>query len=104
MLVGVIRAGKYVRAEDLPPEPERRRAFEIRGDIPPVISPVDGSIIGSRRARDEHNRRNECFDVGNDPAAKRRPPPVLPTTDPQLRKELDAEVGKAFRQHNPEKY
>jgi len=32
-----------------------------------VLSPVDGSIISSRADMREHNRRNDCEDVGNDP-------------------------------------
>ena len=104
MLVGVIRKGRYIQVEDLPPEPERIRGFDIIGDLPPFVSPVDGSVVGSRRARQEHNNRNACIDVGNDPAAKRPHKPRLPTTDRELAKKLDETIGAAIRKHNPEAY
>ena len=38
----------------------------VQLDIAPFVSPVDGSVVGSRRARREHNARNEVIDIGND--------------------------------------
>ena len=40
-------------------------------DIPPwqsFTSPIDGSVIGSRRELAEHNQRHGVVDVGDDPA------------------------------------
>ena len=34
----------------------------------PVRSPVDGTLLDSRAKLREHNARNGCVDVGNDPA------------------------------------
>ena len=46
----------------------RRNGILIIPDIQPFQSPVDGSWVTSRKERRAHNRRNECEDVGNDPA------------------------------------
>ena len=47
----------------------RKRGMMIIPDIQePFVSPVDGTVISSRKERRAHNRRNECEDVGNDPA------------------------------------
>ena len=61
----------------LVPEAEYRRSEPVRPGltvIPDiaerVISPVDGSILGSRADVREHNIRNGVVDVGNDPAYK----------------------------------
>ena len=34
----------------------------------PVLSPVDGTLLDSRAKLRDHNARNQCVDVGNDPA------------------------------------
>ncbi len=34
----------------------------------PVRSPVDGTLLDSRAKLRDHNARNGCVDVGNDPA------------------------------------
>ena len=34
----------------------------------PVLSPVDGTLLDSRAKLRDHNARNGCVDVGNDPA------------------------------------
>ena len=34
----------------------------------PVRSPVDGTLLDSRAKLRDHNARNGCIDVGNDPA------------------------------------
>ena len=66
----VLRGGRPV------PEAEARRGhrMEIVPDITPFVSPCDGTVIGSRADRREHNRRNGVADVGNDPAFQRPPP------------------------------
>ena len=71
-LIGVIRQGKYIRAEDLEPEPKRSPSFQIMTELKPFVSPVDGEVINSRADRREHNKRNGVVDVGNDPAVLRR--------------------------------
>ena len=44
-----------------------------------VVSPVDGSLLTSRADVREHNERNDCVDVGNDPICRPdRPPPKEP--------------------------
>ena len=60
----------------------RRTGVEIMPDISPVISPVDGTILGSRSTIREHNRRNEVIDVGNDPSLWRGNPPPREMPDP----------------------
>ena len=61
-------------------------------DIQPFVSPVDNSVVSSRAARREHNRRNQVEDVGNDPAFSR---PRTPTP-PQGVKD---DVIRAFKEH-----
>ena len=51
------------------------------------ISPVDGTIIDSRKKRREHNARNEVEDIGGDKAFER------PTFDPVFN---DAKRGEAI--------
>ena len=49
----------------------------LMSDIPPdqaFRSPVDGSVITSRRELAEHNARNGVVDVGNDAAFKNPKP------------------------------
>ena len=36
--------------------------------VEPFVSPVDGTLLSSRAAVREHNRRNSVADVGNDAA------------------------------------
>lgn len=52
---------------------ERPTSPEIIPDIDAFQSPVDGSMITSRRELREHNRRNGVEQIGND-----RPPPRKP--------------------------
>jgi len=37
---------------------ERSSGVFIRGDIQPYVSPIDGSVIGSRSAERQHNARH----------------------------------------------
>jgi hypothetical protein len=55
----------------------------VRGDIPPFLSPLDGTIVAGRAAYYEHMRKHNVvpFEAGDE---KRRPPPP----DPQPRREL----------------
>ena len=48
-------------------------------DITEARSPIDGTLISSRPVRDEHNRRNDVVDVGNDASLQRPKPWVEPT-------------------------
>ena len=50
---------------------ERPRVHNLMRDCysnNPVLSPVDGTLLDSRAKLREHNARNGCVDVGNDPA------------------------------------
>ena len=50
---------------------QARAPMTIMGDCyssNPVLSPVDGTLLDSRAKLREHNARNGCVDVGNDPA------------------------------------
>lgn len=45
-------------------------------DITSFRSPVDGSVVGSRRALAEHNRRNDVVQTGNDRVAQQNNAPM----------------------------
>lgn len=45
---------------------KRGRYHLVQPDIQPFFSPVDNSMVGSRKARREHNARNGVVDIGND--------------------------------------
>ena len=47
----------------------------------PVQSPVDFSLLDSRKAVREHNKRNDVVDIGNDGAFKRPQTPKLRHND-----------------------
>ena len=67
----VIRDGELVEKVDARP-----RLFEVMIDAygnNPVVSPVDGKLIGSRADLRAHNERNDVVDVGNDDAFRRLP-------------------------------
>ena len=62
----VMRGGRLVEVKATKP-----RAHNIIRDCyssNPVLSPVDGTLLDSRAKLREHNARNGCVDVGNDPA------------------------------------
>ena len=62
----VMRGGRLVEVRATKPG-----AHTIMGDCyssNPVLSPVDGTLLDSRAKLREHNARNGCVDVGNDPA------------------------------------
>ena len=70
-LVGMIRGGKYLTGAELPPPEPKRMAPQIMVDRAPVLSPVDGSIIGCRRDAKEHCIRNDVIEVGDDQSMTR---------------------------------
>lgn len=77
--VYVFRNGEILSKDEAGPHPlEAKRSINVVSDLEPFVSIVDGSIIGSRTDRREHNRRNGVIDVGNDPAVLRRPAPYEP--------------------------
>jgi hypothetical protein len=45
-------------------------------DIAPFKSPVDNSVVGSRKALREHNKRNDVIQVGNDRVTPRENAPL----------------------------
>lgn len=88
--VFVFRDGKIVDREIAAPHPFAvKRSVYVVSDIEPFVSIVDGSIVGSRTDRREHNRRNGVIDVGNDPAVLRRPAPYEP-------KGIGEEIARMF--------
>ena len=70
--------------------------LQIIDDIQdPFVSVVDGTTISSRSDLREHNIRNQCHDVGNDPAYRN---PRNPVSRPQPVAQLIAEVIKGGTQ------
>ena len=47
--------------------------FNIVRDVDPFLSPIDGSVIGSRRDLREHEKRHNVRQVGNDWTGSTRP-------------------------------
>lgn len=75
----VFRDGRVVDREEAGPHPlAAKRPVNLMRDLEPFVSIVDGSIIGSRTDRREHNRRNGVIDVGDDPAVLRPRPSYEP--------------------------
>lgn len=78
-MIYVFRDGKIVPKDEAGPHPlAGKRSVYVMSDIEPFVSVVDGSIIGSRTDRREHNRRNGVIDVGDDPAVLRPRPAYEP--------------------------
>jgi hypothetical protein len=50
-----------------------RTGINIIHDVDPFQSPIDGSIIGSRRDLREHEKRHNVRQLGNDWAGSTRP-------------------------------
>ena len=65
-------------AEPAPKAPTIMRNCYARN---PVQSPVDFSVLDSRKAVREHNKRNDVVDVGGDKAFKRPQTPKLRHND-----------------------
>ena len=61
----------------------------------PVVSPIDGSVIGSRAQLREHNARNEVVDVGNDSTI--RHPKARDNWDPSITRDAAIETYKRLR-------
>ena len=60
----------------------------------PTRSPVDGTVIGSRRELRGHNRRNGVLDVGNDSTVRNpKRPPIDPTPG------VTEATSRAFAEH-----
>ena len=78
---GIIMRRRYIydkRTGTVVPYEQRTssRSHEIMTDLAePFVSPVDGTLITSREQRRQHNARNQCEDVGNDPAFRNPVPP-----------------------------
>jgi hypothetical protein len=52
----------------------RKTGINIIRDVDPFKSPIDGSIIGSRRDLREHEKKHNVRQVGNDWTGSSRPP------------------------------
>ena len=83
--------GEVVYARD--EQAERVLTHHVMPEIAPYRSMVDGSVIESRAQHQEHLRRNNCFEVGNEVhhLDKR-----ITDVDPQGRKELIARQIKGM--------
>ena len=55
------------------PEKKSKPGVNIIHDVEPFFSPIDGSIIGSRRDLREHEKRHSVRQLGNDWAGSTRP-------------------------------
>ena len=51
-----------------------KAGINIIRDVDPFQSPIDGSIIGSRRDLREHEKRHNVRQLGNDWSGSTRPP------------------------------
>lgn len=77
--VFVFRDGKVLPKEEAGPHPlAAKRSIAVMRDLEPFVSPVDGTVIGSRTDRRAHNKRHGVIDVGNDPAVLRPKPAYEP--------------------------
>ena len=65
--------GKLVPAEEVERTQSGHR-IQIMRDLKPFKSPVDGSVISTRRQRTLHNKRNGVVDIGNDRSAVEKSP------------------------------
>lgn len=78
-MIYVYRDGKVIPKHEAAPHPlAARRPVNLMRDLEPFVSVVDGSVISSRTDRREHNRRNECIDIGDDRAILRPQKPYQP--------------------------
>ena len=78
------------------------RSHEIMTDLKEsFVSPVDGSVVTRRAQRRQHNARNGCEDVGNDPAFRS---PVPPGERPEARREAKRARREAIQRafQNPQ--
>ncbi len=62
----VMRDGKLVEVKAA--KPGAHNIIRDSYSSNPVLSPVDGTLLDSRAKLRDHNARNGCVDVGNDPA------------------------------------
>ena len=84
--------GKAQLVEKAPPRVSHSRSLQVMGDIQPFVSIVDGTVVGSRSALRDHNRRNQVIDAGNDPALYRPRKPYEPQG-------VETDVKRAFHEH-----
>lgn len=79
MTTYVYRNGSVVLKSEASPHPfEGKKSVHVMSDLDPFVSPVDGSVIGSRSDRRAHNRRNGVIDTGNDTTVLKRRPAYEP--------------------------
>ena len=77
--------------ETTPAEPRPVHFVQDAYAINPTISPVDGTLIACRADLRAHNRRNNCADIGSDPAfnqPKREMIP-MPPAGPDIKRAFD---------------
>ena len=90
MTIWVLRDGRWYEKHLAPP---LRRVFAkapyVMGDISERVSPVDGSVIGTRGELAAHNKRNNVVDIGDQVLE----PNVPQTTQRQYREA----VGEAYQ-------
>lgn len=78
-MIFVYRDGKVIPKSEAGPHPlEGKRPVNLMKDIEPFVSVVDWSVVSSRSERREHNKRNQCIDIGDDPAILRPRPAYEP--------------------------
>jgi hypothetical protein len=75
-----------------PPRDSYSRSVQVMSDIAPFKSIVDNTVVGSRSALREHNKRNQVIDIGNDPAIYRPRKPYEPQG-------VEIDVKRAFAEH-----
>jgi len=81
----------------------RKRAFYIIGDIQPYRSPITGEVISSRPAHEDHKRRHDVEEMGNERPAPRKPEP-LPPIQQDIKEAIEkVEAGYKPQQVYPEK-
>ena len=85
--------GKFVEVTG---ERQRARNITLIPDLSySFVSPVDGTIIDSRKKRREHNKRNEVEDIGGDAAFER--PTFEPVYDESKR---DEAIDRAYQMYD----
>lgn len=86
---------KYVwDGADWVPAAQFRRAIStsapmIQGDIDPYRSVVTGEVVGGRRQHREHLSVHGLVEVGNERLSPRRPEPLTPSIQQDLRASIE---------------
>jgi hypothetical protein len=91
----VVPAAPNVLVNGLPQVTLLRRQFGSRPsniipDITEFKSPVDNTVVGSRSALREHNKRNDVIQVGNDKFPKREERAPMTRAGYEVKRALDA--------------